>query len=106
MEPTRKKAIIFFSIVVISFLVDIFVPFLPIKIFAALSYFAFSIVVLVYSIKLIKLKDYGFGITFLVLSSLILLLFLLSFIVGFMIGLMQGFQAASITGNVVANAIK
>jgi hypothetical protein len=106
MDETRKKVIILFCIIVFSFLVDILASSIAIKIIAALLYFALSIAVFVYSIKLIKMKDYAFGITFLVLSSFVILLFLVAFLVGFIVGLSQSLENGTITGSVVASMIK
>ncbi len=94
MEETRKKALIFFAIILVAFAVDIIVPSLIVKIIAELVYFILAIVEIVFSIKLIKKKDYYVGITLLVLSCLIILMLLVAFFVGFIIGILQAVNNA------------
>lgn len=88
-KELRKKTGIFFGLVVVFFLVDVFAVSLAAKLIAELAYFGFAITTLVYSIKLIKRNDLGFGITFLVLSVIPILLIIFAFLLGVLIGISQ-----------------
>ncbi|MBI2547304.1 MAG: hypothetical protein HYW23_02550 [Candidatus Aenigmarchaeota archaeon] len=83
----RSKAITFFTIGMIGVIADVIVPSILLKLVAEFVYLVAFIITIVYSIKLIRRKSYGLGITFLVISSLGLLLLLIGFIVGFIVGL-------------------
>ncbi len=90
----RKKTFIFFGVVVLFVIIDIFLRNLLLKGIAEVIYFAFAIVSLVYSIKLVRKKDYKAGVPILVISGLIILFVVLMFLVGLIIGVMMGLQGA------------
>jgi len=91
MDKILKRTILFASISLVLFILDFFIIkyLLPIqyliltKVLIELAYFAFSVVIFINSIQLIKRKDLTLGIIFLVFSSLIILLVLFGFIMGF-----------------------
>ncbi|MDP6641900.1 MAG: hypothetical protein QGF74_00770 [Candidatus Nanoarchaeia archaeon] len=98
MNDLKKKTIIYFVIVIVAFLVEIIVPIFFIQIIAELTYLVLGIMVIVNSIKLIKNKEYGIGIIFLVICSIILLFLLFYFIGGFIVGFQEEIEA---TGNAI-----
>ena len=98
MNDLKKKTIIYFVIVIVAFLVEIIVPIFFIQIIAELTYLVLGIMVIVNSIKLIKNKEYGIGIIFLVICSIILLILLFNFIGGFIVGFQEEIEA---TGNAI-----
>jgi len=97
MEKNEKLVLIFLGIIILSILLPIFIFIIGIDISSSflviysisipLVHLALSISGIVYSIKLIRQKRLGFGITFLVLFSIIILFHLLITFLGFMIGL-------------------
>ncbi len=89
----RKKTLIFFAAVVVFVIVDMLVKNMVVKGISEFLYFSFAIVTVVYSIKLIKKKDYKVGLPLLVICSLVILAILLMFLVGLMIGVMMNMQS-------------
>ncbi|MBU5690110.1 MAG: hypothetical protein QXM68_02630 [Candidatus Aenigmatarchaeota archaeon] len=106
MEKNEQLTLIFFAIVILLFVVDMFVTSEIFSIIIALIQFGFSVAGVVYSIKLIAQKKLGFGITFLILFSIMLLMFIIAFFVGFIIGLSGVLDESAMTGNFIANLIK
>lgn len=105
MDKDQKLTLIFFGIIVLSIIVNIFLNDMLTNIIIAIVQFGCSVAGFVYSIKLIKKKKYGFGITFLVIFSIMLLLYLIAFLVGFIIGLTGSLQSPAMTGNFVADIV-
>ncbi len=79
-DIARMKKIVWmlFAAVILFLILDTFVPFFIFRIISELVYFGCSIAILVYSIKLIRRKQLKFGITFLVISALVILYLLLA----------------------------
>lgn len=84
---TKKIIWVLFAAVIVFLIVDVFVPSIIFKFISELGYFGCSIAILVYSIKLIKKKELKFGITFLVISALVIFYLLLAFVLGVIITL-------------------
>ena len=101
----RTSIIIYFIAGLAAFILAVYLPSSPaldvIGMLVEIAWFAFSIVVLVYSIKAINSKDSAFGIVFLVLSIMSILLFLLIELIAFLIGFMDGWSETPISGNII-----
>lgn len=101
--PALKLALIFFIIVIIALILSFIFVGGIIGLLLGLTLFGCSIAGTVFSIIVIKQKKLAFGITFLVLFSIILLLFIAGVVIG-VTNQMQT-QQASIVGEVIANII-
>lgn len=94
---------IFFIIVIVALILNVFIAGGIFGLLLGLTQLGFSIAGLVLSIMLVKRRKLGLGITFLILFSL----FLLLFVAGVYMGVTNQIQSpeTSLVGQVIANII-
>lgn len=96
MKKEKKNLIIYFSLAVVCLIIFYSLPLEYLLIFdilitfAGIMFFAFSIVTFIYSLKVVRTKDIGFGVVFLVLASILVILGVF-ILIGTLIGFFQGF---------------
>jgi hypothetical protein len=93
----KSTVLILFSIVFISFICFLYFSQDFVLAILFIINFGCSIWIFVDSIRLIKRKQLAFGITFLVISSLIILFYILIFLGGLIIGILSVYKNVTIS---------
>ena len=106
MEKEEQITISLFVALMLTFVLEYFISGENILALIGLAQLGLTIAGFVYSILLIRKKNLGLGITFLILFSILLLIFLLAFFIGFIIGIATYLNEPSATGNAVASLFK
>lgn len=104
MERNEKLTILLFSIVIVALILNVFITGGIFGLLLGLIQIGVSIAGVVLSIILIKRRKLRMGITFLILFSIVLLLFVVSILTAVITTQLQS-QGTSLAGQVIANII-